>query len=102
MYVLTNTAKIDGATVILYSNLLQEIGEATQSRFFILPNSIHEVILMKDSGENVKELRRVVMEINRTQVAPEDVLSDEVYSYDYIEQKLAMATDSGQYVKALE
>lgn len=103
MYVLTNTAKIDGATVILYSNLLQEIGEATQSRFFILPSSIHEVILIKDSGEmNAEELRRVVMEINRTQVAPEDVLSDEVYSYDYTKQKLAMATDSGQHEKVSE
>ena len=100
---LTNTAKINGATVMLYPNLLQEIGEATQSRFFILPSSIHEVILMRDSGEmNVEELRRVVMEINRTQVAPEDVLSDEVYSYDYTKQKLAMATDSGQYEKVSE
>ena len=51
---------------------------------------------------NVEELRRVVMEINRTQVAPEDVLSDEVYSYDYTKQKLAMATDSGQHEKVSE
>ena len=84
-YVLTNIAQINGATAILYPNLLQEIGEATQSNFFILPSSIHEVILMKDNGDmNAEELQRMVMEINRTQVAPEEVLSDEVYSLSLI------------------
>lgn len=102
-YVLTNTAKINGATAILYPNLLQEIGEATQSNFFILPSSIHEVILMKDNGDmNAEELQRMVMEINRTQVAPEEVLSDEVYSYDYRQQKLTMATSPIQTKELLD
>lgn len=97
IYVLTNQAKINGATVMLYPNLLQEIGEATQSRFFILPSSIHELILMKDNGEmSAEELQRMVMEVNRTQVEPEEVLSDEVYSYDYREKKLTMETEPSQ------
>lgn len=92
-YVLSNVAKLNGATVMLYPNLLQEIGEATKSNFFILPSSIHELILVKDNGEmSAEEFQRMVMEINRTQVAPEEVLSDEVYSYDYRQQKLTMAT----------
>lgn len=102
-YVLTNIAKINGATAILYPNLLQEIGETTQSNFFILPSSIHEVILMKDNGDmNAEELQRMVMEINRTQVAPEEVLSDEVYSYDYRQQKLTMATSPIQTKELLD
>ena len=102
-YVLTNIAQINGATAILYPNLLQEIGEATQSNFFILPSSIHEVILMKDNGDmNAEELQRMVMEINRTQVAPEEVLSDEVYSYDYRQQKLTMATSPIQTKELLD
>lgn len=96
-YVLTNDAKTNGATVMLYPNLLQEIGEATRSNFFILPSSIHEVILLKDNGEmSAEELQRMVMTINRTQVAPEEVLSDEVYCYDYEQQKLTMATEPSQ------
>lgn len=83
--------------------MLQEIGEATQSNFFILPSSIHEVILMKDNGDmNAEELQRMVMEINRTQVAPEEVLSDEVYSYDYRQQKLTMATSPIQTKELLD
>lgn len=96
-YVLTNDVKTNGAAVMLYPNLLQEIGEATGSNFFILPSSIHEVILLKDNGEmSAEELQRMVMTINRIQVAPEEVLSDEVYCYDYEQQKLTMATEPSQ------
>lgn len=96
-YVLSNDAKLNGATVMLYPNLLQEIGEATKSNFFILPSSVHELILIKDNGEmSAEEFQRMVMEINRTQVAPEEVLSDEVYSYDYREQKVVLATNPEQ------
>lgn len=97
LYVLGNDAKMNGATVMLYPNLLQKIGEATKSNFFILPSSIHELILVKDIGEmSAEEFQRMVMEINRTQVEPEEVLSDEVYCYDYREQKLTMATNPCQ------
>ena len=49
---------------------------------------------MKDNGEmSAEELQRMVMQINRTEVKPEEVLSDKVYCYDYREQKLTMATD---------
>lgn len=66
-------------------------------------SSIHEVILMKDHGDmNAEELQRMVMEINRTQVAPEEVLSDEVYSYDYRQQKLTMATSPIQTKELLD
>lgn len=93
-YALTNDARMNGATVMLYPNLLQEIGEATGSNFFILPSSIHELILVKDIGKvSAEEFQRMVIEINRTQVKPEEVLSDEVYCYDYEKRKLTMATE---------
>ena len=102
-YVLTNDVRVHGATVLLYPNLLQEIGEATGGSFFILPSSIHETILIKDNGElNAEELQHMVVEINRTKVRPDEVLSDEVYSYDYREQKLIMVTNPAQTKEYLE
>ena len=102
-YVLTNDTKVHGAATLLYPNLLQEIGEATGGSFFILPSSIHETILIKDNGKmSAEELQRMVMEVNRTQVSPEEVLSDEVYSYDYRERKLTMATDPAQTKEYVE
>lgn len=102
-YALTNDAVTHGAAVMLYQNVLQQIGEATKSSFIILPSSIHELILMKDTGEwSIEELQRMVIEINRTRVRPDQVLSDEIYSYDYREQKLTMLTDPAQTKEYVE
>lgn len=93
-YVLTNTEKINGAAALLYPGLLKEIAEKAGGNFFILPSSIHDVILIKDTGElNAEELQCMVMDVNRTQVLPEEVLSDEVYYYDRKEERVIMATD---------
>lgn len=51
---------------------------------------------------SAEELQRMVMEVNRTQVSPEEVLSDEVYCYDYRERKLTMATDPAQTKEYVE
>lgn len=96
-YVLSNRSHLNGATVMLYPDVLEQIAEKSQSNIFILPSSTHEVILMKDTGElSAEELQRMVIEVNRTQVIPEERLSDEVYCYDFKEHKLTMATDNEQ------
>lgn len=96
-YVLSNEERSGGASALLYEGVLKKIAEETEGNFFILPSSLHEVILMKDTGElSAEELQNMVMSINRSQVRPEDVLSDEVYYYDAKEQKLTMATDPEQ------
>lgn len=92
-YLLSNEDKSDGATCLLYPDLLKKIGSIFESNFFILPSSIHELILMKDTGEmSANELQRMVLEVNRTQVEPEEVLSNHVFSYNYRENSLFMAT----------
>ena len=102
-YVLTNDVSAHGAAVMLYPGLLQEIGEAAQGSFFILPSSIHETILIMDNGEmSAEELQYMVTEVNRTQVKTAEVLSDEVYRYDFREQKLVMVTDPVQTKAYLE
>lgn len=96
-YVLTNEDGLNGASALLYEGVLKKIAEETGSNLIILPSSLHEVILMKETGEeSVNELQNMVMTVNRSQVSPEDVLSDEVYYYDAKEQKLALATDPEQ------
>ena len=96
-YVLSNEDGLDGASAMLYEGVLKKISEETGGNIFILPSSLHELILMKDTGVvSVDELQNTVMSINRSQVRPEDLLSDEVYYYDVKEQKLTMATDPEQ------
>jgi len=83
MKVLSNTGKIHGAACILYPGVLEEIAGKTGHDLFILPSSVHEVILLPDTGrESSEALRQMVQEVNSTQVAPEEVLSDTLYRYD--------------------
>lgn len=82
-YCLTNGNTVNGAAAILYPDLLKSIGDKFQSNYFILPSSIHEVLLLKDDGKKgVKELQEMVESVNRESVPESDVLSDHVYAYD--------------------
>ena len=82
MYVCSNTAKLNGAGVILYHDLLKEFAERTGADFYILPSSIHETLLIPQSEiMDVDYLRQMVNEVNSTEVAPEEILSNHVYRY---------------------
>jgi hypothetical protein len=82
MYVLSNPKGINGATCLLYKNVLKEFSMKVQSDLFILPSSIHEVILIPINSNITKEaLTEMVKDVNRTQVACDEVLSDRVYYY---------------------
>lgn len=93
-YVLTNKEKINGATVLLYPDVLEQLAKNADSSFYILPSSIHEVILLLDNYDiNAEELQNMVISVNREEVAAEEVLSNEVYRYDKKEHTLSMATN---------
>lgn len=82
MYILTNQKGINGASCLLYPNVLHDFSEQFQSDFYVFPSSIHELILVPTyDHESGKEYSEMVREINATQVAHEEVLSDRVYYY---------------------
>lgn len=84
MYVMSNKDKTFGAAAIIYTDILRLISEQLKTGFFILPSSVHEVILMPES-ENTdrEELFEMVCAVNKTDVDPEIFLADNVYYYDY-------------------
>lgn len=87
--VLTNGKRTQGAAVMLYPGVLQQLAKEEGRSFYILPSSVHEVILLADTGEGDPEaLKQMIVEINATQVAPEEVLSDSLYYYDFAEKKI--------------
>ena len=82
LHVLSNYRKINGAATILYPKVLEQIYEGFSGNFFVIPSSIHEVLLIKETRETEEEfLNRMVREVNESQVEPEEVLSDHVYYY---------------------
>lgn len=102
MYVLSNETKINAASGIIFTEKIQEFADVHEANLFILPSSIHELILIPDSGElDVEYLANMVREINATQVPPEEVLSDKVYYYDR-NQKALMFADSMEIISLIE
>lgn len=89
LYVLSNQAGINGAGCLLYPEILLQIKHFFQSEFYILPSSIHEVILMP-AGNSIcrEELNDMIREINLSEVQEEEILSD--YAYDSIELQEAI------------
>ena len=82
MYILSNREGLFGAGCILYAGLLKELSERLHSSFYVFPSSIHEVILLADENkEEAIRYRELVEEINKNEVAAEEVLSDSVYFY---------------------
>ena len=91
MYVLSNRTRVQGASCILYPNILKDFAAAVKSDFYILPSSVHEVILLPVQGDEDEEgLKRMVCEVNETQVEREEVLSDSVYYYSREREKLSI------------
>ena len=83
MYVLSNEQKLNGAAVLLNESVMEQVAEKVGGEFYILPSSIHETLIIpKSAGMERAELENMVQEVNATQVAPQDRLSDHVYTYD--------------------
>ena len=82
LYVLTNETQVCGAACMLYPSLLQEFSESLGTDLYILPSSIHEVLLLptnaRDSDERLSALVRAV---NSEQIPPGQLLSDSIYYY---------------------
>ncbi len=82
MYVLSNDSKAFGAAAILDTETMDTIRNDVGD-FYILPSSVHEVLIVpKREGMELSDLEAMVKEVNETQVAPNEVLSDHVYEYD--------------------
>lgn len=91
MYILTNDIGINGATCLLYDGVIKNFAEEKNSNVFILPSSIHEVLLLPESiGVESSVLCDMVISINRDVVSLTEVLSNSVYYYDRSTDKITV------------
>lgn len=96
MYVLTNLSKLGGAAVIARDGVLDKIGDLVGKNFFVLPSSVHEVLIVPDNGKVLaRELESMVKEVNETQVSLADFLSDKVQYYDRAAKTLGRKQEKG-------
>ena len=90
LHVLTNKIRSFGAATILYEGVLEMVGDFLEDNYYVLPSSVHEVIIVSETeapwgGAGLSEM---VKEINHTQVDEEDILSDTAFYYDREKKKL--------------
>ena len=82
LYVLTNKSKQMGAATIFYPDVADKIEALFPNGCYVIPSSIHELLLTSKDTLPPEDIAAMVREINNTQVATEDLLSYKVHEYD--------------------
>ena len=89
MYVLTNKRRLNGASCILYDHVLKEFSCTLGKDVYIIPSSIHEVILFPvDAQADTDRLQEIINEVNCTQVSEQEILSGRLYRYSRNEDRI--------------
>lgn len=75
MYVLTNESGYYGASALVQEDLLAQIGERFGADYYILPSSIHELILIPHTSDEISidALSGMVSEVNESEVSANDL-----------------------------
>ncbi len=101
MIVITNDAKVDGASAIIsreaLDTALEKMGCDTA---VILPSSRHELLAVNPQNmgmESSADLKSMVEEVNSSQVSVEDKLSDNIYQYSSQTHELTLCNEEGLF-----
>ena len=80
MYVMTNKDNVNGASVLLYNNPIWDFAKELNEDIFIIPSSIHEVIIIK-AGDTISKayVKEMIQQVNKTELNSEEILSDNLY-----------------------
>ncbi len=94
LLVLTVEDGLLGASAFYYPGVKERIGEIVGRDYYMLPSSVHEVLVLPDSGSmSPNELAQMVRTINETEVSPQDRLCDNVFRYNLESQLLYVAAE---------
>ena len=92
LYVATNSHNFMGANLLMNNSFLYEIAEKLQDSFYIIPSSVHELLVLPACQvQDVEELNLLIQNINDTEVILSDRLSYTLYYYDCTTHKVSIA-----------
>ena len=82
LYVVSNPLILRGASVVFYSDILDEFANEIDSDLVLLPSSIHEwFVLPQSKAGELEELKSIVYDANHLVVSDHEILSFNVYRY---------------------
>ena len=99
MYVISNQSKINGAATMFYEDALSGLADQMGTDLFILPSSVHEIIVVSADMGTPESLAEMVREVNGGEVAAEEQLSDHVYRYDAVARSISLADTTMEQLK---
>lgn len=92
MFVLSNALNHYGANALLNIPFMDDVRLRLKEDFFILPSSVHEIIVIPVSAAPSEEqLARMVQEVNANEVPEEEFLAEGVYRYGLLRKELVAA-----------
>lgn len=96
IFVVSNKDYCNGAGVIFYPGVLKGLSERLKSDIYIIPSSIHEMIVMRAQAGNIglDSLYHMVRQVNSTVISREEFLSNNIYLYERGTGKLKIAEES--------
>ena len=86
--ILTNEHLMYGAATMLYTDVLEMAAAQLGGSYLILPGSMHELYLTRESCESASSWKEAVYLANRELVELQDILSDNVYYYDCMKKTI--------------
>ncbi len=93
-YLLTNRSRFKGAAVLFYPGVTGMIKDAVGGGYYVIPSSIHELIIIPDSmGLSVIAMAEMLRDGNASYVDKDEYLSDRVFHYDPEEGCLRIASN---------
>ena len=99
VYVISNEYEFFGANALLYSDVLGEVVKNIGTDCYILPSSIHDLIVVStDAFKESSRLKAIVRESNLEHVRESERLSDNIYKYSIVDGSLNMMTETEQEV----
>lgn len=79
MFVLSNTDLFWGAGALFYPGVIPALHRVLGGDFYVIPSSVHELILVPADTGDPAHLAEVLHSANRTVVSEEDILSFRLY-----------------------
>ena len=90
LYVLTDENKTFGASQLFLKDKIREFANKNNCDVYILPSSVHELLLLRADFPNVEPeyLKEMVCEVNATELSNEDFLCDGAFKYELATDKI--------------
>ena len=97
MYIASVPSKKFGACVLAYPGFVEQAAATVGGSYYVIPSSVHELILVKDSGDlsddDINKFKSDIKLVNKTILARDEILSDNLYHYDAEFHKFEIADD---------